>query len=137
MKKVSLFLFVFLVGITFKGLSQTTTATTTAPTATTTSTDFFAGKWEITITGTPNGDAKMVTDLVRKDGKLTGELKDPTGTNPVTAITKVEEEPGKKITIYFDTAQAGEIGVELAKVDDDHLKGQLMNMFDSTAVRVK
>ena len=107
------------------------------PTTTATATDFFAGKWEITITGTPNGDAKMVTDLVRKDGKLTGELKDPTGTNPVTTITKVEEEPGKKITIYFDTAQAGEIGVELAKVDDDHLKGQLMNMFDSTAVRVK
>lgn len=87
--------------------------------------------------GTPNGDSKLVTDLVRKDGKLTGELKDPTGTNPVTPITKIEEEPGKKITIYFDTAQAGEIGVELAKVDDDHLKGQLMNMFDSTAVRVK
>lgn len=79
----------------------------------------------------------MVTDLVRKDGKLTGELKDPTGTNPVAPITKIEEEPGKKITIYFDTAQAGEIGVELAKVDDDHLKGQLMGMFDSTAVRVK
>ncbi|GAB3640073.1 hypothetical protein [Spirosoma arcticum] len=137
MKKVSLFLFVFLVGIAFNGFSQTTTSTTTTPTTTTTSTDFFAGKWEITITGTPNGDAKMVTDLIRKDGKLTGELKDPTGTNPVTLITKVEEEPGKKITIYFDTAQAGEIGVELAKVDDDHLKGQLMNMFDSTAVRIK
>jgi hypothetical protein len=79
----------------------------------------------------------MVTDLVRKDGKLTGELKDPSGTNPAMPITKVEEEPGKKITIYFDTAQAGEIGVELAKVDDDHLKGQLMGMFDSTAVRIK
>ena len=136
MKKVSLFLFILLVGIAFNGFSQTT-STTTTPTTTTTSTDFFAGKWEITITGTPNGDAKMVTDLVRKDGKLTGELKDPTGTNPVTPITKVEEDPGKKITIYFDTAQAGEIGVELAKVDDDHLKGQLMSMFDSTAVRLK
>ena len=125
MKKVSLLLFVFLLGICATGYSQTA-----APT------DFFAGKWEITIMGTPNGDSKMVTDLVRKDGKLTGELKDPAGTNPAMAITKVEE--GKdRITIYFDTAQAGEIGVELAKVDDEHLKGQLMNMFDSTAVRVK
>ena len=126
MKKVSLLLFVFLLSVCTKGFSQTTPPT-----------DFFVGKWEITITGTPNGDSKMVTDLVRKDGKLTGELKDPTGTNPTMPITKVEEEPGKKITIYFDTAQAGEIGVELAKVDDDHLKGQLMNMFDSTALRVK
>ena len=126
MKKVSLILFLLLVGVAFRGLSQTT------PPA-----DFFAGKWEITIMGTPNGDSKMVTNLVRKDGKLTGELKDLSGTNPAMPITKVEEEPGKKMTIYFDTAQAGEIGVELAKVDDDHLKGQLMSMFDSTAVRVK
>lgn len=133
MKKVSLFLFVFLLGVCAKGFSQSTPSSASA----TASTDFFAGKWEITIMGTPSGDSKMVTDLVRKDGKLTGELKDPSGTNPAMPITKIEEDPGKKITIYFDTAQAGEIGVELAKVDDDHLKGQLMNMFDSTALRVK
>ncbi|GAB2539641.1 hypothetical protein [Spirosoma aerophilum] len=126
MKKVSLFLFIFLLGVCVKGFSQAT------PPA-----DFFAGKWEITVMGTPSGDAKMVTELVRKDGKLTGQLKDPTGTNPAMPITKIEEDPGKKLTIYFDTAQAGEIGVELNKVDDDHLKGQLMNMFDSTALRVK
>lgn len=56
MKKVSLFLFVFLLGLSVRGFSQTT------PPA-----DFFAGKWEITIMGTPNGDAKLVTELVRKD----------------------------------------------------------------------
>ena len=132
MNKVSLFLFMFLLGVCARGLAQTTPATSATP-----ATDFFAGKWEITILGTPQGDAKLLTELVRKDGKLTGELKDPAGTNPVVPITKIEEVTDKKITIYFDTAQAGEIGVELAKVDDDHLKGQLMGMFDSTAVRVK
>lgn len=126
MRKISLFLFIFILGVCVKGYSQAN------PPA-----DFFAGKWEITVMGTPNGDSKMVTDLVRKDGKLTGELKDPTGTNPVRPITKVEEEPGKKITIYFDSSQAGEIGIDLTKVDDDHLKGQVMSMFDTTAVRVK
>lgn len=125
MKKVSLFLFIFLLGICVKGFSQATPPT-----------DFFAGKWEITIMGTPEGDAKMVTELIRKDGKLTGELKDPSGTRPVTPITKIVEE-ATKLTIYFDTAQAGEIPVELNKVDDDHLKGSLMNMFESTALRVK
>jgi hypothetical protein len=125
MKKVSLFLFIFLLGVCVNGFSQAT------PPA-----DFFAGKWEITIMGTPEGDAKMVTELIRKDGKLTGELKDPTGTRPVTPITKIVEE-GTKLTIYFDTAQAGEIPVDLTKVDEDHLKGSLMNMFESTALRVK
>lgn len=137
MKKVSLFLFIFLLGIGVQGFSQTTTSTTNTPTTMTTATDVFAGKWEITIMGTPNGDSKMVTELVRKDGKLTGELKDPTGTNPITPITKIEEEPGKKLTLYFDTTQAGEIGIELTRVNDDNLKGQLMSMFDATAVRVK
>lgn len=126
MKKVSLFLFIFLLGVCVKGFSQA------AP-----PTDFFAGKWEITIVGTPEGDSKMVTDLIRKEGKLTGELKDPTGKRTeATPITKVEEE-ANKLTIYFDTAQAGEIPVELTKVDDDHLKGSLMNMFDATALRLK
>jgi hypothetical protein len=126
MKKVSLFLFIFLLGICVKGYSQAATAP-----------DFFAGKWEITIMGTPDGDAKMVTELVRKDGKLTGEMKDPTGKRTeATPITKVEEGTGK-ITIYIDTAQAGEIPIELTKVDDDHLKGQLMNMFETTALRVR
>lgn len=127
MKKVSFFLLVFLLVLSAKGFSQTTTPP-----------DLFAGKWEITITGLPDGDTKFVTELVRKDGKLTGELKDPTGKRPEpTPISKIEEEPGKKLTIYMDTAQAGEVPIELAKVDNDHLKGQLMNMFDATAVRVK
>ncbi|RYC67182.1 MULTISPECIES: hypothetical protein [Spirosoma] len=126
MKKVSL-LFLFLcLGLAYDGFSQAA-----APA------DFFAGKWEVTIAGTPNGDVRFMTDLVRKDGKLTGSLKDQSGTRPEPIpITKVDE-AADKITIYFNTEQAGEIGVELAKVDNDHLKGQLMNMFESTGVRVK
>jgi hypothetical protein len=126
MKKVSLFLFIFLLGVCVKGFSQTATPPT----------DFFVGKWEILVVGTPDGDTKFVTDLTRKDGKLTGELKDPAGVKPSVPITKVEEE-GTKMTIHFDSSQAGDIPIELAKVDDDHLKGMLYNMFESTAVRGK
>ncbi|MFD2935110.1 hypothetical protein [Spirosoma flavum] len=127
MKKVSLFLFILILGLCVKGYSQATPPT-----------DFFAGKWEITVVGLPDGDTKFVTDLVRKDGKLTGELKDPTGKKTeATPISKVEEESGKKLTLYMDTTQAGEVPIELIKTDDDHLKGQLMNMFDATAVRIK
>ncbi|MCY7356471.1 MAG: hypothetical protein LH609_03210 [Rudanella sp.] len=38
--------------------------------------------------------------------------------------------------IYFNSSQAGEISVELTKVDNDNLKGALMS-FDATAKRVK
>ena len=125
MKKVSLLLFVFLLAFCVNGFSQTTPPT-----------DFFAGKWEILISGTPSGNSKMLTELIRKDGKLTGELKDPTGSRPPMPITKVEE-TAEKMTIFFTTEQAGEIALELTKTDEDHLKGQMMNMFDATAERVK
>lgn len=97
--------------------------------------DYFAAKWEILVVGTPNGDAKFLTNLTRKDGKLTGELTDPSGANPVIAIDKIVEE-GSKITIYF-RAQEYDVNLALAKVDDNNLKGSLMDMFDASAKRVE
>jgi hypothetical protein len=126
MKKAAIILVILLSAVAFKSNAQTATPT-----------DFFAGKWEMVIVGTPNGDAKLVTDLVRKDGKLSGELKDPTGTNPeALPITSITEE-GNKLTLYF-TAQGTDVNMDLVKVDDDHLKGSIMNgMFDASAVRIK
>lgn len=127
MKKASIFFITLFFGIALNGFSQTTVPVPA---------DFFAGKWEITIFGTPNGDSKMLTELVRKDGKLTGELKDPTDTSkPAIPITAIEEKDGG-IEISFSTS-GYDITLPLAKVDDDNLKGQLMNMFDAKAKRVK
>jgi len=125
MKKVSLFLVGFMLLLCAQGFSQ-------APA----NPAFFEGKWEVLIAGTPDGDAKLIADLVRTDGKLGGKLKDPANARPDMPITQLKEE-AEKITIYFDTDQAGEVAIELAKVDQDHLKGSLMGMFDSSAVRVK
>ena len=99
-------------------------------------TDFYAGKWEISITGTPNGDVKLLTDLVRKDGKLTGELTNAAdATSPKMAITKIEEN-GDKLAISFDSPQAADLTLNLAKVDEDTLKGEVYNL-DAVAKRVK
>ena len=124
MKKASLLLIVLFLGITFHGFSQT------APK------DFFAGKWEISLAGTPNGDVKFLTNLIRKDGKLTGELVNPEdAANGKRPITRVEEN-GDKLVIYFESSQGGEISIDLAKVDNDNLKGALMS-FDAKAKRIK
>ncbi|HEV7350204.1 hypothetical protein [Telluribacter sp.] len=123
MKKVNLFLFVLMVGTAFTAFSQ-------APA------DFFAGKWEITVLSSPQGDITFLTELVRKDGKLTGELvnqADPaSGTRKITKV----EESGDKLTIYFESSQGGDMALELAKVNDDTLKGSVYG-FDATAKRVK
>ena len=126
MKKTIIVIAVLFLGSVLKGFSQTA-----APA------DFFAGKWEISVVGTPNGDSKLVTELTRKDGKLTGELKDPSGQNPEPLpITSVVEE-ANKMTLYF-TAQGTDVSLDLTKVDDDNAKGSVMNgMFDASAKRIK
>jgi hypothetical protein len=125
MKKATFLLFFLLVGVAFSGFAQTA-----APA------DFFAGQWEITVVGPPNGDAKLVADLVRKDGKLTGTMTspaDPAGEKIV--LTNITEN-GNQLGFAF-VAQSYDVTVDLAKVDDDTLKGSLMSMFTATAKRVK
>jgi hypothetical protein len=124
MKKVSMFLFIFLLSVCTRSFSQTTTPP-----------DFFAGKWEITIFGTPNGDSKLTADLVRKDGKLTGQLinaADSTAKIPITTI----DEKGDNLAMAF-SAQGYDVTIDLTKVDDDNLKGTLMNSFEAKAKRLK
>ena len=108
-----------------KGFSQTAPAT-----------DFFAGKWEISIVGSPIGDVKFATNLVRKEGKLTGEL---ANVNDSTAakrpITKVEE-TATQMKIYFESQQGGDVSIDLDKLDENNLKGSISG-FDATAKRMK
>lgn len=125
MKKVSIFFLLLILSVTFSTFAQTTPPT-----------DFYAGKWEINVTGTPNGDSRLVAELVRKDGKLTGQLTNAAEPNaekiPITSIN----EDGDKLGMAF-TAQGYDVTLDLSKVDEDNLKGTLMNMFDAKAKRVK
>src|SRR5579863_1922015 len=99
-----------------------------------TTTDYFPGKWNVVVMGTPNGDAKMTFVLERKDGKLTGAVQDSTG-KEMTKITQIDEKD-KSITAAF-TIQSYDVSLTLDPVDDDHVKGSLMGMFDAKGVRVK
>ena len=136
MKKASIVLFVLFFAAITNSFAQTATATMPTAVATPAAADFFAGKWDLLILGTPQGDAKMVAHFTRVDGNLTGELSDPADAQKEkTPITKIEEEAAK-ITIYF-SASGYDLNVPLEKVDDDNLKGQLMNMFETTAKRIK
>jgi len=98
--------------------------------------DFFAGKWEVTVLNSPKGDVTFLTELIRKDGKLTGELvekADPASSS--RKIVRVEESP-EKLVVYFESSQGGESILDLTKVDQDHLKGT-MHDFEATAKRLK
>ena len=99
-----------------------------------TKTDYYPGKWNVLIMGTPNGDAKMTFVFERKDGKLTGAVQDSTG-KEITKVTSIEEKD-KTITAAF-TVQSYDVTLTLDLVDDDHVKGSMMGMFDAKGVRVK
>jgi hypothetical protein len=135
MKKLTLILTVavgLLISSTVKAQTPATAPATTTATATTT--DYFPGKWNIVVKGTPNGDAKMTFVIERKDGKLTGAVQDSTG-KEMTKITSIDEKD-KTITAAF-TIQSYDVTLTLEPVDADDVKGSLMGMFDATGVRVK
>lgn len=96
--------------------------------------DYFEGKWNVLVKGTPNGDAKMVFVLERKDTTLTGTVQDSTG-KEISKMDKVELN-GARATVYF-TAQGYDVSCVLDKKDDDHISGSLLGMFDIEGDRVK
>ena len=122
MKKLSLiFTLVFALFLGVQSKAQTTT-------------DYFPGKWNVVVMGTPNGDAKMTLVLERKDGKLTGVVQDTTG-KEMSKITQIDEKD-KTMTAAFKV-QEYDVALTLEPVDDDHVKGNLLGMFDAKGVRVK
>src|SRR5882762_5932785 len=102
MKKLSL-IFTVVVGL-FMSLTVKAQTTAAAPA------DYFPGKWNVLVMGTPNGDSKMTFIIERKDGKLTGAVQDSTG-KEVTKITSVEEKD-KTITAAF-TIQSYDVTLTL------------------------
>ncbi|WP_128544528.1 hypothetical protein [Larkinella soli] len=94
----------------------------------------FVGKWEISVAATP--DIKFTTTLVRKKGRLTGELMDVSNPNgPKLPITRVEEK-GNSMSIFYTSTENKELTIDLMKVDDNTLKGT-MYTFDASAKRIK
>ena len=123
MQKASLFLFILLLGVAVDGYAQTNQRNRV-----------FAGKWEITVAETP--EVKFTTHLVRKKGRLTGELTDAKNSaNPKLPITKVEEK-GNNLSIYYRSGEGKEQVIDLTKIDADNLQGT-MYTFDATAKRIK
>lgn len=97
-------------------------------------TDFFVGKWNTTVIGTPQGDSEMFLDLFRKDGKLVGTI-----TPRAEGAEKVEinnvEETEESVTVYFKMMNY-DLNLSLNIEDDLHLAGKMMGMFDVKSERV-
>ena len=96
--------------------------------------DFFAGKWNVLITGTPYGDLKRVYVLDKKDDGLTGTVLDSTG-KEISKCSKVDVKDNA-VTLYY-TALGNDVSIVITKKDEDHVTGRVMDMFDAKGERIK
>lgn len=119
--------FLFFAGIFFLLLSISVNAQTK------TGADYFVGKWNVLVVGTPNGDAKMLVTLEQVDGKLTGNLSNP-GQGEPTKFSNVEVKENS-VTVYF-TSSGYDVYLFLEKKDDNMVEGSMMDMFDATGARI-
>mgnify|MGYP001025589469 FL=1 len=97
--------------------------------------DFFAGKWNVLVTGTPYGDLKRVYILEKKDNSLSGTVIDGATGKELTKCSKVDVKDNE-VTLYY-TSLGTDVDVVLTKKDEDHVAGKALGMFDVSGERVK
>ena len=98
------------------------------------STTYFLGSWNVLVKGLPNGDTKMFVNLAKGDTTMTGAILDSMKTE-VAKFSKVERR-GFTVTVYF-VAQGYDVTLFMEKKDEDHVTGNMLNMFDAVGDRVK
>ncbi|REG94515.1 hypothetical protein [Algoriphagus antarcticus] len=96
--------------------------------------EYFEGKWNVLVVGTPEGDATIPMRFETIDGKTTGYF---------TEAGAAEEKKMSSAAITGDVISTAfnisgyDVTLSLKKVDDDHAKGDLMGMFDAEGTRAK
>ncbi|WP_425639067.1 hypothetical protein ACPUEN_05235 [Algoriphagus yeomjeoni] len=96
--------------------------------------EYFEGKWNVLIKGTPEGDATIPIRFETIDGKTTGYFLEEGAT---------EEKKMSSATINGDVINTSfnisgyDVTLFLKKVDADNAKGDLLGMFDAEGTRVK
>ncbi|HEY1869454.1 MAG TPA: hypothetical protein VGG71_00280 [Chitinophagaceae bacterium] len=97
--------------------------------------DYFAGKWNVVVYGTPYGaELKRTYVLEKKDNSLSGIVQDSTG-KQIATCSKVDVKDNDA-TLYYTTMNT-DVSVVLTKQDDDHVTGKAMGTFDVKGERVK
>jgi len=123
-KLISLFIGLFFLFLSFTSNAQSKSGA-----------DFFAGKWNVLITGTPYGDLKRVYILEKKDNNLAGTVLDGATGKELSKCSKVDVKDNE-VTLYY-SALGNDVNVVLTKKDEDHVAGKALGMFDASGERVK
>jgi hypothetical protein len=107
--------------------------TQTLATGNTANEDYFADKWEVLLSGLPDGDVTLIFKFTRDNGELKGVVTDVNGTSESTFERVVERE--ESVTVYW-TAEGHYVNVDLKITDENSMTGMLMGMFNASAKRI-
>ena len=100
--------------------------------------DYFTGKWNVLVTGTPYGDLKRIYLLEKSGNTLTGSIQDTTG-KQLNKCSKVEVKDNEVILYYhlYYEPIGNFVRVRLTKKDDDHVTVSMLGKFDVKGERLK
>lgn len=98
--------------------------------------DYFVGKWDVVVKGTPSGDANMVLVLEKGAKAIEGVVHDTRGNKIGNVDSSKLSKDKQTLTLYF-VYNGYEVSLQLVKVDEDNIKGNLMGMFKAEGVRIK
>ena len=97
--------------------------------------NYFEGKWDITVVGTPQGDSRLILCFEEKNGKLEGKVIDPATNTVVSPVTSIEQKE-KTVTIIFE-AQGYTVSLQLNEKEKNSVTGSMMGMFDASGTRIE
>jgi hypothetical protein len=123
MKRINVYLAVILFAFLHSGLNA----------ADDTGFDYFKGKWDVLIKGTPMGDVNMVIAFNRIEDMVTGSIQDYEG-NEVVEVTGARIEKEWASVNFF--AEGYDLTITLRKKDGDNVTGDMMQMFDVEGKRI-
>ncbi|HSO85940.1 MAG TPA: hypothetical protein VLQ91_05270 [Draconibacterium sp.] len=96
------------------------------------SSDFFLGRWNCNVIGTPNGDAKFVLKIEKTEGALAGAIIAEDGKS--VKVDRVST-TASSLTVYW-FAEGYDVYLTLTKKEDEKVEGSLMDMFTTKVERV-
>lgn len=94
--------------------------------------DYFAGNWDVLITGALGGNQQMEIKLIRKDGQLHGTI---TSKDDGTVEIKKVEENDHSIRIYFKHGWFT-VNLLIEKEDENNCSGKLMDKYPGKCKRI-
>jgi hypothetical protein len=123
MKRINVYLAVILFAFLHSGVNA----------ADDTGFDYFKGKWDVLIKGTPQGDINLVIAFNKFEERVSGSIQDYEG-NEVLEVTGTRVEKDWASVNFF--AEGYDLTITLRKKDGDNVTGDMMQMFDVEGKRI-